>query len=601
MEPMWVNTELEMNNNYTVYLGTLLLIFCLPCLGSAQIEKSDCKIIKATEFGALPNDEKDDTEALRRAVRSAASSQECAILYIEPGTYHISDPLALKIQEEAMSGKLGANPQDKLFIPNQEYAIGLDFDEAENLVIEAAGVQLLCDGWMEPLSFRNTKNITLNGITIDYKRRPNNQGEVTSLGSNYVEVYFTDKEMLQHNQIVLRIMVFDKKKNSFTGAGVYHEKMEFVGPNTVRFYGKNIRGQSEIGNMLLTFSGYHYRPAILIYKTQNIELNHVTIHSQAGMGIVGHLSENISMNHLRVVPSEGRYASTNTDATHFATNRGLIRFNGCEFAGQGDDATNVHTYYVSIANTSKEGYYDIMVDRKNYTHSSYLDEPTEGDIMALVDKNTLEELDYLRVRRFWPYPLQDKVRIQFDGKLPKKIEDYYLINISASPRLEFVNNTIRSHRARSVLVKTRKVLIQNNSFENTTGTAIHLGVEGDWGEGPASEDVVIRGNKFTNCGLGGPNDGTLDGASAIALHVKAKNTSVQGLHRRILIDNNTIYGGQHAIVVKGSEDVTLRNNTFKNIGGDPIIIGSSKRVSAYDNKGAETLKTDVNVPRLPNL
>ncbi|MFD2791211.1 right-handed parallel beta-helix repeat-containing protein [Arenibacter sp. H213] len=590
-----------MNTNYKVYLGIFFLMFCLPFIASGQAKKSDCKIIKATEFGAFPNDEKDDTEALRRAVRSAASYLECAILYIEPGIYHISDPLALKIQEEAMSGKLGANPQDKLFIPNQEYAIGLDFEGAENLVIEAAGVQLLCDGWMEPLSFRNAKNITLNGITIDYKRRPNNQGEVMALGSDYVEVCFTDKEMLQHEQVVLRIMVFDKEKNAFTGAGVYHEKMEFVAPNTVRFYGKKIRNQSGIGNMLLTFSGYHYRPAILIYKTQNIELNHVTIHSQAGMGIVGHLSENITMNHLRVVPSEGRYASTNTDATHFATNRGLIRFNGCEFAGQGDDATNVHTYYVSITNTSKEGYYDIMVDRNNYTHSSYLDEPTEGDIMALVDKNTMDELDYVRVRRFWSYPLQDKVRIQFDGTLPEKIEDYYLINISASPRLEFVNNTIRSHRARSVLVKTRKVLIQDNSFENTTGTAIHLGVEGDWGEGPASEDVVISGNEFTNCGLGGANDGTLDGASAIALHVKAKNTSVQGLHKRILIYDNTIDGGQHAIVVRGSEDVTLRNNVFKNIDGDPIIIGSSKRVSAFDNKGAETLNTDVNVPILPNL
>ncbi|HUH46231.1 MAG TPA: right-handed parallel beta-helix repeat-containing protein [Arenibacter sp.] len=552
-------------------------------------------------MGALPNDGLDDTEALRRAVSLAVSSEECSILYFEPGTYHISDPLALQIQEDAMSGKLGKNPQDVLFVSNQEYAIGLDFYGARNVTIQAIGVKLICDGWMEPLSFRNTKNISLNGITIDYKRRPNNHGEIVKLGKDYVEVYFEKNEVLPQDQIVLRIMIYDKEKGSFTGAGVYHDRIQFLAPNKVRFYGMGIRERSEIGNILLTYSGFHYRPAILIYKAHNTVLNDVTIHSQAGMGIVGHLSENITMNRLKVVPVEGRYASTNTDATHFATNRGLIRFDACEFGGQGDDATNVHTYYVTVDNVDKEGYCDIRVDKNNYTHSSYLDEPKEGDVMAIVKKSTLEEVGYVKVRRFWPYPLQDKVTIQYDGALPDEIEDYYLINITAAPRLEFVNSKVRSHRARSVLVKTSKVLIKGNSFENTTGTAIHVGTEGDWREGTASEDVVIIGNEFTNCGLGGPNDGTLDGASAVALHVKAPNTNVPGLHKRILIANNTVRGGKHAITVKGSEDVTIRDNVFIDVVDKPIVVGASERIMAFDNKGADPIGDDSEMPVLPNM
>lgn len=581
-------------------LALLLLVF-LPLMGRGQSEKADCKMIRVSEMGAVPNDGLDDTEPLRRAVRLAAESEECTILYFEPGTYHISDPLALQIQEEAMSGKLGKNPQDTLFVSNRDYAIGLDFNGARNVTIQATGVRLMCDGWMEPLSFRNASNINLNGMTIDYKRRPNNHGEIVKLGKDYVEVFFTENEVLPKDQIVLRIMIYDKKKSSFTGAGVYHDRMEFVAPNKVRFYGRAIRERSEIGNILLTYSGFHYRPAILIYKTRNIVLNDVTIHSQAGMGIVGHLSENITMNRLKVVPVEGRYASTNTDATHFATNRGLIRFDACEFGGQGDDATNVHTYYVTVDNAEKEGYCDIRVDKRNYTHSSYLDEPMEGDMMAVVKKSTLEEVGYVKVRRFWPYPLQDKVTIQYDGTLPDKIEDYYLINITAAPRLEFVNSKIRSHRARSVLVKTSKVLIKGNSFKNTTGTAIHVGTEGDWREGTASEDVVIIGNEFTNCGLGGPNDGTLDGASAVALHVKAPNTNVPGLHKRILIAGNTIRGGKHAITVKGSEDVTIRNNVFLDVVDEPIVVGASERVRAYSNEGAETIGNDSEMPVLPNV
>ena len=590
---------MEINNRvFSIVLMIIIVSAGYGCNGPKEIfEKT---LFNVLDYGAFPDDGKDDTESLRNVVAIARTTPG-SILFFPPGRYQITDPLALKIQEDAMEGKLGKNPQDQLFVPNEKYAIGLDFMGAKNLVIQAEGVQLICEGWMEPLSFRNAQNIILNGITIDYKRRPNNEGEIINLGDDFVDVKYTLDEILAKNQIVLRIMIYDKAKRSFSGAGVYQKGIEWIDPQTIRFYGKGIREQAKTGDILITYSGFHYRPAILIYKTKNIVLNDVTVNSQAGMGIVGHLSENITMNRLKIVPSKGRYTSTNTDATHFASNRGLIRFNECEFGGQGDDSTNVHSYYTTIANNTDDGFCDIMVDRKNYTHSTYLDEPQEGDILAVIDKSNMSEVGYIRVRRFWSYPLDFRVKIEYDGQLPKETENYKLINISMTPGLEFVNCTVRSHRARSVLVKTRKVLIKDSHFENTTGTAIHVGVEGDWGEGPSSEDVVIQNNEFINCGLGGPEDGTIDGASAIALHVKAPNTNTPGLHKRILIQGNTINGGKHAIVVKGSEDVTIRDNIFANISEAPIIMGASERVKAYKNNGGHAISKDEKDPILPNI
>ena len=48
-----------------------------------------------------------------------------------------------------------------------------------------------------------------------------------------------------------------------------------------------------------------------------------------------------------------------------------------------------------------------------------------------------------------------------------------------------------------------------------------------------------------------PKDGTIEGVSAIAVHVKAPNTNVVGLNKRILIENNLINGGKHALLLKG--------------------------------------------------
>jgi hypothetical protein len=47
-----------------------------------------------------------------------------------------------------------------------------------------------------------------------------------------------------------------------------------------------------------------------------------------------------------------------------------------------------------------------------------------------------------------------------------------------------------------------------------------------------------------------PKDGTIEGVSAIAVHVKAPNTNVVGLNKRILIENNLINGGKHALLLK---------------------------------------------------
>jgi hypothetical protein len=147
-------------------------------------------------------------------------------------------------------------------------------------------------------------------------------------------------------------------------------------------------------------------------------------------------------------------------------------------------------------------------------------------------------------------------------------------------------------------VKTRKVLIEGCVIENTNGTAIHMGAEGNWMEGVTSADVIVRNNKITNCGLGETGDGTIDKASAIAVHVNAKDRSVR-LQKRLLFEDNIIEGGYHAISVKGAEDVTIRNNKSYQVENKPVIAGSSRRVKIYSNKCAADFSTDDGEPKLP--
>jgi len=333
---------------------------------------------------------------------------------------------------------------------------------------------------------------------------------------------------------------------------------------------------------------FHFRPAILILEDSDTKLEQVTIHAQPGMGIVGHRSNNILMNGLRIVPRPGFYQSTNTDATHFTSCTGTIRFDGCTFEGQGDDATNVHGYYQVIKKQTGEKTYHIEMEKQWGTHAMVLDFPDKKDTLELVSKRTLQVLGEYTVTKVDTFPQKWETVVQLDRQLPKDLENYYLIDVTRLPRLEFVNTYVGSHLSRAVLVKTRNVLIENCTMRESTGTAIHIGAEGNWREGAGSRNVVIRNNRILRCGRGGPNDG----ACAIAINVKAPDAKVTGIHKKILIEGNLIEGedAECGISVSCAEDVMIRNNEFSGC-NTPLKIRYSTDVRFENNySGKSRLK-----------
>jgi len=566
-------------------------VAALFILGAASTCAASENVLNVLDFGAKPNDGINDLTALRKAVAAAVEQGNCT-LYFPPGQYDLADSQAIHLQNEVMDGKLG-NPEPTIFNRDYSYVTALDFTGANHVTINAKGALFLMDGWMEPVSLQKCTNVTINGLTIDYKRPPNSEGKIISVGTNTVDVQFPSWCPVNEHTPFLRMMVYDEKTSAFGGGCFGAKGQELIAPQTLRFKMHNDLCQR--GRLLLGWHGFHFRPAILLYQAENTVMNNVTIHAQPGMGIVGHLSKDITFNHLKIVPRKGCHISSNTDATHFVSCRGTIRFDKCEFGGQGDDSSNVHCFYTDILSKTPDGHCTLAISRHFETHSVKRDFPQIGDTLAVIKRSTLEETGYLKVKsvelsnKDWSYT------ISFEGELPEDFNNYLVANITASPALEFLNCHVRSHRARAVLVKTRKVRIENCLFENVTGTAIHIGAEGNWMEGVTSADVVIRGNKIVRCGTG---EGTIDGASAIAVHVNASNHNVPGLHKRLLFENNQFIGGERAIAIKSAEDVTIRNNIFKEFTGKPIEVGTSSRVWAFDNKGAEDIRIG-DKPALP--
>ncbi|MCF3107359.1 right-handed parallel beta-helix repeat-containing protein [Niabella sp. CC-SYL272] len=549
------------------------------------------RVISAADFGALPNDMVNDRAALQKAI-DFCKQKKIHTLRIPPGRYRIADTVATRLMKDALSGRLGRNPQDVVFKPYFPYISGLQFKRIEGLTVEADGVFLMAEGWMEPVTIEDCQHITIRGLTIDYSDSPHSEGGIIKTGFGFFDIklpggYDTTKPLL-----ITRIMYWDSVRNRLLGNPLYFPERQQWMPENVLRISTGATGPLP-GNIALINHGMHFRPAILIQSAVNTLLERVTIHAQPGMGIVGNRSENIIMNGLRIVPRAGNYQSTNTDATHFTACKGLIRFNGCSFEGQGDDATNVHGYYHDITAQVAPNTYTIQLDKEFTTHAAVLDYPDAGDTLELVSKRSLQVAGSYRVIRTDTFPGLWKSHVQLDKALPEAIGNYYLINISRLPRLEFVNSNVSSHLARAVLVKTRNVLIENNIFRETTGTAVHIGAEGDWREGPGSAGIVIRNNRFIRCGRG---DGANGAATAIAINVKAPDATVPGIHKNIIIEGNIIEGepgySVYGIAVAGAQGVEVRNNEFADC-RYPWQVHYSKQVYFRNNyQKAERIKDE---------
>ena len=516
-------------------------------------------VVSVADFGAIPDDGKDDTRALRRAVEYCRTHAGTTLV-MPAGVYRLRDAEAERLEEEVLSGKMGPNPESEIFRPYYPYVRGLDFSGSEDITVDAQGAVLLCEGWMEPVSIVDSRNFTLRGLTIDYLRKPFSEGVVTAVDEESFTVRFRPERKITEKMPFPRLMLWDD-----TISGIYRDPFYFaekvvLDDHSVRFKGR--LPARMVGAAVAAPHSFHFRPAILILRSEQTRIEGVTIHAQPGMGIVGFDSRDVSIVRLSVTPADGYTFSTNTDATHFACCEGTVSFDGCLFRGQGDDATNVHGYYHDIAAVSGDTV-TLELRAPTFTHAQVPDVPRVGDRMEVVRISTLVPEGEVEVTDVFHREGTVDVKVRVRGTLPENFGDYYLFNISKLPRLEFRRSIVWGNLARGVLSKTRGVYIEDNVFRGCTGTAIHVGAESEWKEGTHAKDVTIARNVIIDCGLGA---GCQYGASGIAVVIGAPDTEHTLLHDGIRIEGNTVVGTQEnecGIVVRNANNVILRNNRIE--------------------------------------
>ncbi len=511
-----------------------------------------------------------------RAAADYLREHPAATLLIPPGTYILRDPEALKLREDVLAGAYGNAPSDSLYRPYHPYVKGLSCEGMEDVTISAYGATFLVDGFMEPVSVEHCRNVAIEGLTIDHLRKPFSEGDIVRVDESAFDIRFDSRYPVNTAIPTMRVMVADRASGRFYGGERCCGEKEWLGDNTLRFHAEPLPGM--LGQRAVVPHTFHYRPAVLLREAKNTRLTDVTIHSQPGMGIVGMKAEDITIRRLRIVPSPGCRMSTNTDATNFAVCKGELVLEDCQFEGHGDDAINVHGYYYDILEA--DGNRCVAGNTfREFNHAQVLETPDPGDIMELTVKDTLEICRSYTVREVVPRPESLQFDLVLDEDLPGDTENYFLANATRLPRLRFLNCHCGTHRARSVLAKTRDVLIEGCTFMDSTGPAIQVAAEGSWHESISAADVTIRRNRFLRSGSGwGP---------AILVNIDCAGEPAIS-HRNLCIEDNLIdrKGMAGGIAVSAADGVLIRNNRIC-CDGEPIAVANSQRAELENNQTCE--------------
>lgn len=501
----------------------------------------------------------DDAEpAIRKALEECLNSKG-STLVLPGGTLHIKPDFCYGNYQKISNN----DPSDK--------RMAFDIVGAEGLTIEGNGTTLMFSGFISPFNIKDSKNISINDLNIDYTRTFHSEGLITDSGKDWVRLRFPKdyKVNLESGILVFKddyrneypygnLLEFDSSKKEVAhyvrdywvwGPGLQAEALP---DGEYKVYEKDIKVTK--GNILVFGAASRLNPAFTLDGCDGFNLKNVNIWHCGGMGVIAQRSCDLELDNVKVVPSPGkdRMISITADATHFINCKGYIKMIGCTFMNQKDDATNIHGWY-SVARRK-------ISDNQLLLWSHYgMDFARDGMMMELVKHNTMMTYDTLEVSSVYKYN-DDLSVVTFTESLPECFEEKdVLADISSNPDVTITGCVFGNNRARGLLIGSRgKVVIENNHF-HVPGAAILFEGDGNyWYEQSGVRDVTIRNNVFENCLYGSKSWGK----ACIAVGSGIPDHKNSRYHRNITIEGNTFKTFDPRILNLYCVDgVTYRNNT----------------------------------------
>ncbi|MFS8087279.1 MAG: hypothetical protein ACMG6H_16720, partial [Acidobacteriota bacterium] len=201
-------------------------------------------------------------------------------------------------------------------------------------------------------------------------------------------------------------------------------------------------------------------------RCKNITFRNCNFYALPGMAIVSQFTENITFDHVNVVPRPGtnRTCPAWADCFHFSGCRGQVLVDSCRFSGTQDDPINVHGTHLCLVERSGDKQVLVrFMHSQTYGFAAF----QEGDEIAFTSHLSLCEYGRAKVQKLERVTDTDW-RLTLDRTVPVFAPNDVVENVTWNPNVVIRNCHVTMDSCRGFLITTRnQVVIENNMIAST--------------------------------------------------------------------------------------------------------------------------------------
>lgn len=466
---------------------TAIFAFAPACLRAELYDADYEKFLKrypnavyVSDFGAIADDGRDDTDAVAAAIKSAVEIPGTRVVF-KRGTYDFKK-LKMGIAAIGLSG-------------------------VSDLAIDGRGATFIGHSEGAYIGISESENVCVRGVKIRDLKMPYAVGRVVKIdkeSGNFECALLAP--FTASRRYVKAVTSYDIGRKIFTSeTDAYQTRFRKfakpVDPWVLSVPLENPAKMPEVGKVVVLRYQVYAPPAIIIADSRNVRFERILIESHAGAGIFGCNSENMLLDKIKVVPEGDGILSTTADGINLDNCRGKIRVSDCEFYGTGDDAVSIRQTYWVFCERTGENSARIKLGRR-LTGLIKEFAPRSGDVLRIGGKTNWLRPEFESVvveSKIGENP--GEVYITCENPLPEYAKAGMPVsNATAFPRVDIVDCKFGSNRGRGLFLLTEGAEVKGCTFADTALPAIYMRCDfSKWMEGPAPRDIKIEDCSFKNC------------------------------------------------------------------------------------------------------